>query len=226
MWKICITTRRFISRSPIRGMIKTHRAAVENMRKKGFCQDARVSTNPRSRLPPEYSSGFLTYTSHGAKPSSMNTWPSLAGASGAVAGPLPAGRAGTLLAPGASELSASSGQRPIRTEARPRQAPNSSASRPRREQQRGHSKACSIRGSPFLPFPRPSSASATAKTYPSSLASPLRASPTHASQWLFGDWGRAGRGAEEPGPARSGVRACPWLPAYGILGRSRKDDEG
>ena len=25
--------------------------------------------------------------------------------------------------------------------------------------------------------------------------------PTRTSQWLFGDWGRAGRGAGEPGPA-------------------------
>ena len=88
---------------------------------------------------------------------------------------------------------------------RPRQAPNSSASRPRRGQ-RGHPKACSIRGSPSSPLCRPSSASATAaKTCPSSLASPLRASPTHAFQWLFGDWGRVGRGAGEPGPARCGV---------------------
>ena len=43
-------------------------------------------------------------------------------------------------------------------------------------------------------------------------------------------------GWQPPGPSavpgvvaaprsRSGVRACPWLPACGILGRSRKDDE-
>ena len=129
---------------------------------------------------------------------------------------------------------------------RPRHASNSSANRPRRKHQRGHPKACSIRGLPSSPLSRPPSASATAaKTCPSSLASPLRASPTHVSQWLFGDWGRAGRRAGEPGPAsgvaapgtqrgprrggrppaRGGVRACLWLPACGILGRSRKDDE-
>ena len=31
--------------------------------------------------------------------------------------------------------------------------------------------------------------------------------PTRTSQWLFGDWGRAGRGAGEPGPA-SGAQAA------------------
>ena len=98
---------------------------------------------------------------------------------------------------------------------RPRQAPNSSASQPRREQQRGHPKACSIRGSPSSPFSRPPSASATAaKTCPSSLVYPLLASPTHTSQWLFGDWGCAGRGAGEPRPASevavSRTQRGPW----------------
>ena len=79
---------------------------------------------------------------------------------------------------------------------RPRQAPNSSACRPRREQQRGHPKACSIRGSPFLPLSRPSSASATAaKTCSSSLASPLRASPTTPPS-----------GSSEIGGVRAGAR--------------------
>ena len=108
---------------------------------------------------------------------------------------------------GASELSASPGSTRSGPKPRPRQASNSSASRPRREQQRGHPKACSIKGSPYSPISRPLSASATAAmTCPSSLASPLRASPTPASQWLYGDWGRAGRGAGEPGMA-SGVAA-------------------